>query len=126
MNAVCFKWKGIKTKEVSIPAMSCRNLDAFYVVHSSPSTINLGINQFLTDFSGYYDDYTLDGPGKYELEFVVHSSNFSSSRSTFKLSIGKKLDSVKFMKKSQRWSRSFILTSRFLPQLSSYNHLNTN
>jgi hypothetical protein len=98
-DLVELKWKGVKINEVTIPAKEYRNLDAFYIVHVSPSTVYLSINQFLVDFTGYYHNYMIEGPGTYELEYVIYSSNFASSTATFVLSIGKRLDSVRFFKK---------------------------
>jgi hypothetical protein len=98
-DRVEFKWKGVKSTSVSIPPNEYRNLDALRVSHVSPSVVHLTINQFLVDFSGYLKHYVLEGPNKYELDFVVFSTNFSPSTATFTLHIGETLREINFYKK---------------------------
>ena len=97
-----FKWKGVKTREVAIPPEKPRYLDAFHVYYHSPNIVHLGINRHLVDFSGYEPLYTLEGPGAFELTYVVFSENFSPARATFKLQVGERLDDIKFKKEEQR------------------------
>ena len=96
-----FKWKGVTTPRVAIPPNSPRPLDAFYIYHDSPNIVRLGINQFVVDFTGYYDLYTLVGPGTFELTYVVFSENLSPARATFNLHIGNHIDIIKFYKGNQ-------------------------
>lgn len=91
-----FKWKGIKTREAAILPKGFRYLDAFHIYYDSLNIVYLGINRFLIDFSGYGALYILEGPGKFELTYVVFSENFSPTRATFSLHIGNRLDDIKF------------------------------
>ena len=97
-----FKWKGVKPREAAIPPKVSRYLDAFLIYYDSPNIVHLGINRFLIDFSGYEPPYyTLEGPGTFELTYVVFSENFPPARATFKLDIGNKLDDLKFYPPTQ-------------------------
>ncbi|MGB2728250.1 MAG: hypothetical protein WBD09_07210 [Halobacteriota archaeon] len=96
-----FKWKGIKTREAAIPPKVFRYLDAFHIYYDSQNIVNLSINRFLIDFSGYELLYTLEGPGTFELTYVVFSENFPPARATFKLDIGNKLDDIKLYPSTQ-------------------------
>jgi hypothetical protein len=93
-----FKWKGMKTAKVAIPPKTNRLLDAFFVFCSSPNIVYLSINQFLVDFSGFHDQYTLKGPNDYELEYVIFSANFSPVKGSFILQIAGRLQDIKFHK----------------------------
>lgn len=101
-DLVELKWKSVKTRDVFIPLQEYRYLDAFQVIHASPNTVQLSINQFLIDFSGYQDKYTLEGPNTFQLEYIIYSSNFAPARDIFTLSIGRKLNDIKFYKKKMR------------------------
>jgi len=87
-----FKWKGVITREAAILPKEPRYLDAFHIYYDSQNIVNLGINRFLIDFSGYEPPYTLKGPGTFKLTYVVFSKNFSPARTTFNLHIGNRLD----------------------------------
>jgi len=91
-----FKWKGVITREAAILPKKFRYLDAFHIYYDSQNIVNLGINRFLIDFSGYEPPYTLKGPGTFELSYVVFAENFSPARATFSLHIGNRLDDIKF------------------------------
>lgn len=99
LELVEFKWKGVTTARVAIPPEESRYLDAFHIYYDSLNIVHLGINPFLVDFSGYYELYTLKGPGTFELTYVVFSENFSLARATFRLHIGNQLDDIKFYTK---------------------------
>jgi len=94
-----FKWKGIVSASVTIPPKQSRYLDALYTFHDSPTTIYLGINRTLVDFSGYADLYTISGCGNYELTYVSFSEDFSPARKRFSLQVGGNLDNVQFCTK---------------------------
>jgi len=95
-DLVEFKWKGVKGSRIAIPPKKCRYLDAFHVYHGSPRMVYLGINSFIIDWTGYLQQYTLEGPGNFELAYVVFSENFSSTRAKFGLRIGTSLEDVRF------------------------------
>jgi hypothetical protein len=94
-----FKWQGVNVPRTIIPPRYTRGLDAFFVPHEAPNRVYFGINRSLVDFTGLYEEYSLNGPGKFELNFVVYSINFFPIRSTFLLHIGSSLDDIKFYKK---------------------------
>lgn len=100
IELVEFKWKGVNTPGANIPPNNFRYLDAFHVYYDSQNTVILGINPFLVDFSGYEPLYMLQGPGTFELSYVVFSKNFSPARTTFRLNIGNIIDDVKLYPKS--------------------------
>jgi hypothetical protein len=91
-----FKWKGITDPRVSMSPKSFRYLDAFHVFQVTPGTIHLGINHTIVDYSGYFKLYTLQGPGEFQLTYVVFSQNFSPARATYKLEVGNRLEDIKF------------------------------
>jgi hypothetical protein len=96
--AIELKWAYVRAPSVMIPPRSSRSVDAFHVYPNDPSEIFLGINTFLTDYETK-SQHTLKGPGKFEVNFIVHSSDFPSVRDTLLLEIGTKLDDIKFHKK---------------------------
>ena len=58
------KWKGVKSREVSIPPGQYRRLDVFHTYLDSPSVGRLGINPFIVDFTGFEKSYQLSGAGQ--------------------------------------------------------------
>jgi len=50
----------------------------------------------MIDYSGYIEEYTLSGPGDYELNFVLFSINFSPVHAKFCLHIENSLEDIKF------------------------------
>jgi len=90
------KWRGVKIARASIPPKSDRKFDAFHVYHDQPLFAQLGINEFIADFSSYFDVYSLTGPGIFDITYVVFSENFSASRGTFRLELTNSLDSISF------------------------------
>ena len=96
-----FKWKGVRTPRVSIPAKKSRYLDAFNILHNSQETANLAVNYDIIDYTGYYKDYTLTGPGTFELDFVVFSDNFSPVHTSFILELASILDNTNFYTKEE-------------------------
>ena len=94
-----FKWSALNVPRVMIPPLYSRSLDAFYVNHETPNDITFSINSILGRYDGVYNTYTLKGPGKFEVTFVVFSFNFSPVRETFVLEIGNLLEEIRFYKK---------------------------
>jgi hypothetical protein len=89
-----FKWKAVKTKSVAILPNQFRYLDAFFVERHIPNIVYLGINPFLLDFTGVYPPYMINGPGDYELEYVLVSREFQILTTRFRLHIGANLDDL--------------------------------
>lgn len=98
LELVELKWKGVNTVGVSIPPKSFRYLDAFNISLLRPTTANLGLNLFITDWEGYLKEYQIDGSGDYELNYVIFSDNFSPVRTKFRLQIDEDGREVKFTK----------------------------
>jgi hypothetical protein len=96
-----FKWRGLNVARTVIPPHYTRGIDAFLVPHKTPNVAYFAINHTLVDFGGFYEEYSLRGPGRFEINFVVFSINFSPIRRTFLLDIGSKLDDIKFRKKNE-------------------------
>jgi hypothetical protein len=99
MEPVEFKWKGVNIKEVLIQPGDWRLFDAFYVFQDSQHIVHLAANHFLIDFQGYLEQYTLEGPGDFELTYIIYSANFPHVESTFMLHIGNRYDEITFKKK---------------------------
>ncbi len=93
-DLVELKWKGVTSERVAIPPRSYRRFDAFHVYVNDPTKAHLGLNPFIVDFTGYSQQYQLNGPGQYELWFVVFSTDFAPARAMFKLTVGSKLISI--------------------------------
>ena len=93
-----FKQRGVNVPRTIIRPRYTRGLDAFFVPHEAPDRVYFGINRSLVDFTGLYEEYSLNGPGKFELTLVVYSINFSPIRRTFLLDIGSALYEIKFYK----------------------------
>jgi hypothetical protein len=89
-----FKWKGIVTPAVTIPPKQCRYLDALRVSHHKPNEVNLAINPFIVDYTGFQRSYKIVGPGVYELTYVLFSEDFFPSRQKLLLSIGNDLNDI--------------------------------
>jgi len=96
LELVELKWKGIRTVGVSIAPKSFRYLDAFHINYSNPTTVNLGLNPFIIDWTVYLHDYQIIGLGDYEIDYVVFSEDFSPARARFRLHIGTQISDVQF------------------------------
>jgi len=90
------KWKGVTNRAVSIPPKHPRSFDAFRVYYDEPTKVYLGINPHIIDFSGYFPKFVIEGPGDFELTYVVFSQNFLPARRKFILHIGNKISDIKF------------------------------
>jgi hypothetical protein len=62
-------------------------MDALHINNQTPAIANLGLNPFIVDWGGYYQDYQIQGLGNYDLDYVIFSDNFSPLRATFRLQI---------------------------------------
>jgi len=93
------KWKGVVTDRVAIPPNRFRFLDAFRIFYDKQHVVQAGINPVTIDWEGYYELYKLEGPGNFELSYVVFSENFSPVKATFRLHIGNRLDDIEFYKR---------------------------
>jgi hypothetical protein len=89
------KFRGVRTKSVSIPPKNYREFDAILVLHEVPGRVWVGINTFLRDWTGLDELYHFQGAGReIDLQFVVFCDQFDPVRQTFRLRIGKDGDST--------------------------------
>lgn len=100
LELVELKWKGVRNIGVSIAPKQSRYLDAFHINITNQSLAHIGINPFVVDWQGYFNDYQISGSGDYEIDYVVFSEDFSPTRATFKLHIGSQINDVVFVLKS--------------------------
>jgi len=96
LELVELKWKGVTTVGVSICPESSRYLDAFHINNVTPTTVNLGLNPFVTDWQGYVRDYQIVGVGDYEIDYIVFSEDFSPARAKFRLHIARQVADTTF------------------------------
>jgi len=81
------KWAGYTLPNAAIMPQSDRELDAVKIFHHSPQEVHFSS---FSD-SGYFMR-PINGPGEFELDYVVISENFSPARIKTKLTIGSSLD----------------------------------
>jgi hypothetical protein len=81
------KWKGLRIQSSLIPPRYTREFDGIIFFPQSNETY-IGMNSFLTDYTGYLTEYRLSGPGRFLLEYVVFCDNFRPTRRRFIVSIG--------------------------------------
>ena len=92
-------WQGIPEPHVSIPPNSGRNFDALIIPYKKSSIAYFGSLWSAIDFKPPHNEkHRLEGPGDFELIFVVYASKFPPAESKFFLHLGKKLEDVKFYK----------------------------
>lgn len=91
-----YKWEGTIPPTVSIPPKKSRRFDAFYIFNDMPKTINLGLNPFIVDFSGYVNEHTITTATDHRLTFVVFAENLQPVRRTFSLHVGAALNDADF------------------------------
>lgn len=96
-----FKWRGVREARVTVPAASFRKLDSFHIYEDSPQIVDLGINPFVVDYMGFYEQYRLRGPGRFSLSYVVFSVDFPPARTTFTLDVGNNLRDIQFRRLNQ-------------------------
>jgi hypothetical protein len=95
------KWNVVTVPRVVIPPRYERGFGAFYVPHNTPSTVYFNINTFIVDNDSVCNMFRLEGPGEFEITFVVFSFNFAPVRITCMLEIGSTLNDIKFYKMKQ-------------------------
>jgi hypothetical protein len=91
-----FKWKGVNTASVAIPQRRVRSLDAFKVELNDPTLVRLGLNGNIVDRASSFNDYTIRGPGIFDLHFTVFSDNLPPCEGVFRLSIAERVEDLKF------------------------------
>lgn len=91
VESVEFKWAGYVLPNATILPSSYRNIDGFFVFHDSPNIPRFNVFSDSTRFIPQ-----IEGPGDYELTYVVISDNFDLVRSTFIVHLGNALDEIKF------------------------------
>ena len=96
LELVELKWKGVTREAVAIAPKSFRFLDAFHVNYSNPTLVNLGLNPFIIDWTGYIQEYQIRGPGDFELDYVVFSEDFSPASAKFRLHVRQQISDVGF------------------------------
>ena len=85
------KWAGYTLPNAAIIHKSERGLDAIKVFHENPKEI---LFSTFSD-SGYYMQ-PINGPGEFELDYLIISENFPPARIKTKLTIGSSLDDIYF------------------------------
>jgi hypothetical protein len=86
------KWEGYRLPYVNIPPAKERRFDAFCIFHDCPAQI---------EFSHDFSDWTkiiprIEGAGRYNLTYLVLSSNFPPARGSFILKLAPLIDSTSF------------------------------
>jgi len=84
------KWEGYRFPYVNIPPAQQRWLDAFSIFHHSPT--RLRFSEMFSDWSGIVP--LLQGAGRYELNYLVLSSDFPPARGSFILTLDPVIDST--------------------------------
>jgi hypothetical protein len=98
-ESVQLKWQGIPEPNISIAQNSNRNFDALIIPHKQSNLAYFGSLWSAEDFkTPPSEKYHLEGPGEFELNFIVYSSNFPPTQSKFFLQLGDTLQDVKFYK----------------------------
>lgn len=92
------KWRAVMSESATIPASRTRDLDGVHIFQDQPTIAYPGINGFIADSEELL--YTLKGPGKFEISFVVFSDDFKPARDTFILDIDSDFRKTRFYKKS--------------------------
>jgi hypothetical protein len=77
------KWEGYRLPYVNIPAGKTRRFDAFSILHDSPT--HLRFSGMFSDWSGVVP--SLQGEARYELNYLVLSSDFPPARKSFVLTL---------------------------------------
>jgi hypothetical protein len=91
------KWEDTGDSKVSIPKGVEKQFDAILINHENPSKAFIGMNWYSSGFPGInVDQYTLNGPGDFELDIGIYSDNFPTMTMTCRLHLGDKLDNTEF------------------------------
>jgi hypothetical protein len=100
LKSMEFKWAGYILPNATIMNSSTRQLDAFYVLHNTPSIPHFNCFSDSTYYLPYINvPGDIKGPGDYELMFLVVSDNFPPVKSTFVLHLDNNLSKITFIKK---------------------------
>jgi hypothetical protein len=83
LKTVEFKWEGFGFPSVGIAAGKSRAFDAFFIMPSAPTKLCFNV---FTDSPAYYPRFP-EGPGEYELSYLVTALNFPPARGSFHLSL---------------------------------------
>jgi hypothetical protein len=89
-SAFELKWEGYRFPYVNIPPEKQRRFDAFSIFHDSPT--HLRFSEMFSDWSGVVP--SLQGEGRYELHYLVLSSDFPPARGSFILTLASAIDST--------------------------------
>jgi len=85
------KWAGYTQPSVAIIHKSYRKLDAFLLYHHRPTTLYFNCFSDSSDFMK-----PIQGPGDFELTYVIISKNFPLARAKFKIHLGNQLSEFRF------------------------------
>ena len=89
LKAVEFKWAGYVLPNAHIPPGKKRAFDAFWIAHDHPTSLQFNV---YCDASDYMPQ--IQGEGRYELQYLVLSDNFSPTRKSFTLTLRSALSST--------------------------------
>jgi hypothetical protein len=93
------KWEESNETKLTVPQDSYKQFDAIVTSEERPSIAFLGLNWFNIGFPGpNKEQYTLEGPGEFELNFVVYSDNFPNVSGKYLLHLGDKIEDAKLQK----------------------------
>lgn len=93
LETIELKWKGVNSP--SVPIHSYRYLDAVFVDHNLPTRAYPSISPSV-DYSGYFS--VIQGPGDFDLEYLVLSQNFRPATAGFRLHLGNTLNDITLTK----------------------------
>jgi hypothetical protein len=91
IRMVEYKWEATRLPNVGISAGTTRSLDAFFILHDSPTVLRFNA---LADSSIFFPK--IQGEGEYELSYAVISENFAVASALFKLNLRKSIDETTF------------------------------
>jgi hypothetical protein len=77
------KWEGYRLPYANIPSENTRRFDAFSIFHDSPTHLRFSV--MFSDWSGVVP--SLQGEGRYDLNYLVLSSDFPPARGSFVLTL---------------------------------------
>jgi hypothetical protein len=90
LNTFELKWDGFVLPNVNVLPLQFRRFDAACVAHSMPG--KLTFSMMFSDAAGLAPN--IEGKGRYELTYVVLSSNFPPARASFILNLDSQLGST--------------------------------
>lgn len=95
IETIEFEWAGYTQPNAVILPNASRHFRAFNILHQDAKKLCFDL---FTDSSRFIP--RINGPGEFELTYVVVSENFPPARRTFSLHIGDELDEIRFQPKS--------------------------